>query len=115
MAGKMTIPIERDTDYAVGDRVEIEIDGEVQPDRVLMFDSVSARTVALSGTPDPLLHETLARFPAGDYSVRLRGVDQAGNAGSWSTAQTIQHRPATEAPSGLVVSGGSLAGVWVDE
>lgn len=114
MAGKITIPIVRDTNYGVGDLVELEIDSVVQPDRIVMFDSVATREAAAGGTPGPLMHETLARFAAGDYSVRLRGVDAIGNAGTWMTAQTIEHRPRPETPTGLALSAGSLTGVWVD-
>lgn len=114
MAGKMTIPVVRDTDYEVGARLELEIDSAVQPDLIQMWDTPSQRQEALGETPDPLLHQTLARFPAGDYSVRLRGIDLAGNIGSWSTAQTIRHRPQPEAPTDLAIVGTELQGSWED-
>lgn len=115
MAGQMMIPIVRDTDYAYGDLVEIEIEGEVQPDRILMWDSVSEREEAIGGTPSPLMHQTLARFGAGDYSVRVRGVDLIGNAGAWSVAQIIEHRPTPEPPTALAISGDDLTGTWLDQ
>lgn len=114
MAGKITIPIVRDTDYQFGDRLELEVDGQVQPDLIQMWDSAAERAEAEGGTPDPLMHETLARFPAGDYAVRLRGIDLAGNVGNWSAAQTIRHRPQPERPTGLVISGSELQGSWAD-
>jgi hypothetical protein len=114
MAGKITIPIVRNVTYVLGDRVEIEIDGAVQPDYVPMIDAVAAATIAGGGTPGALLHETLARFPAGDYSVRLRGVDAIGNVGDWMAPQTLEHRPLPETPAGLALSGGNLTGVWID-
>lgn len=114
MAGKITVPITRDTDYAVGDRVELEVEGAVQPDLIMMWDSAAERTEAAGGDPDPLMHETLARFPAGDYDVRLRGIDLAGNVGDWSGVTTIEHRPTPAAPTGLAVSGDDLSGDWED-
>jgi hypothetical protein len=114
MAGPITIPIERDAGYAVGERIEVEVAGVVQPDLVLMWDSGAALIEAGGGTPAELRHVTLSRFVAGDYSVRLRGIDLAGNVGDWSSAVVIEHRPKPAAPTGLVVVGDELRGDWVD-
>lgn len=114
MAGRMTIPIVRDTDYELGDTMALEIDSAVQPDLIQMWSSEAEREQALTGSPLPVMHQTLARFPAGDYSVRLRGMDLAGNVGSWSAAQVIRHRPTPEPPTGLVIVGTELRGDWED-
>lgn len=112
MAEQITIPIERDPDYLASDRVELEIDSVVQPDLIKLLDAVAEREIAAGDPPSVLMYRTLRRFVAGDYSVRLRGVDAAGNASAWSAAVTIEHRPEPEAAIGLAVSGGSLTGTW---
>lgn len=115
MAGSMKVPVVRDAvNYGEDDWLEIEIEGQVQPDLVRMFDTAAARAAALSGDPGVLIHQTLARFPAGDYDVRVRGVDALGNVGDWSAVTTIPHRPTPETPSALAIVGDELVGEWSD-
>lgn len=116
MAGKITIPITRDTGYELEDRIELEIDGSVQPDLIQMWPDATTRDGAVAGaTVGPLMHETLASFSAGDYSVRVRGVDGKGNAGAWSAATVIEHRPTPATPTNLELDEGDLTGDWSDE
>ncbi len=115
MAEKITIPIIRDTAYQLGDRVEIEIDGQAQPDRIYLWLSETTRDAVVAGaTVGPLLHQTLGRFPAGDYDLRLRGIDQPGNVGDWSTTVIIEHRPTPPPPTDLAIAGDNLTGNWSD-
>lgn len=116
MAGKITIPIIRDVSYEVGDRVELEIDSAVQPDRIYIWPDETARDAVVDGdTIAPVMHQTLVRFPAGDYNIRLRGIDVAGNPGDWSAATTIEHRPTPDAPESLAIDGDNLTGTWTDD
>lgn len=47
-------------------------------------------------------------FAAGDYTVRVRAVDEAGNVGAWGEAFVVKHRPRPSGVAGLAVSGDEL-------
>lgn len=141
MAEKITLQIMRDRDYLVDDWIEIEINSVVQPDRVRVWGQSRVnqgygKNGMLqcgygfgAGLPyglgvygfgyygqgaDVLAHKTMNEFVAGDYTVRARCVDGAGNVGSWSELETVEHRPDPPAPESLEFTNNTLAWTWSD-
>ena len=138
MAERLKITMVRGVGYGAGELVQIEVDGVLQPDRVVMW-SASRESVgwgrggwgeggdgfghagrarfgegvfgyeSLGVSGGGLIeHRTVGRFAAGDYVVRLRGVDVVGNAGPWGEAFVVRHRPRPAPPTGVGVSGDML-------
>lgn len=141
MAEPMTITIIRDPVYLGDTTIELEVDGVVQPDRIVPwgfardtmgegfgresetgegFGQWARYGEGISdygwdgGGASTLDHRTTASFVAGDYPVRMRAIDGKGNAGDWSESKTIKHRPNPPAPTGLNVTAGLLLWNWSD-
>ncbi len=138
MAQRMTIPIVATPEYLPRDVLEVEIDGDVQPDRIIVADpernaqgfgfelptltpfgrlalspAVTPFGLGLFGVGAKLIeYQTRASFDAGDYSVRIRARDALGNVSAWSSAYTLEHRPEPGPPRNLTVSGMTLGWVW---
>lgn len=139
MSERMTISFVVDPDWEPGVRVQLEVGGVVQPDRVLplsgrerqvlgflelgafMLGHSAAVTLGEGRLGDGTLgigarqidHTTLNRFDAGDYAVRLRTFDRLGNAGAWSEPVTIEHRPAPTPPRRVRVNAAGDALTWL--
>lgn len=113
MAQPMSITIQRDPLYTCFDTMELEIGGTVQPDRVTPW-GPDHETAGSTPAGTNFTTRTINRFVAGDYSVRARGIDAAGNVSSWSSAVTVQHRPTPPAPESLTITGGVLGWTWSD-
>ncbi|MEM1207753.1 MAG: hypothetical protein AAGI54_00670 [Planctomycetota bacterium] len=140
MALPLTLTLLRDPDLLTTDRLELEIDGVLQPDRLRA--QPTARTLQGFGlTPHqsagfgfvPALpfgegrfaagyfgtgattftHTTLRSFDAGAYAVRVRAVDPLGNAGPWSDPVSIAHAAPPDPPHSLAVSPDGLRLTWV--
>jgi hypothetical protein len=139
MAESLTIQIIRPPDVELDERASVEVDGAVQQDLVRLAGPGSRRrfgagrlfgrgTFGISrgmtfgdglfgagyfgqGT-DVVAHQTLATFVAGDYSVRIRRVDAIGNAGAWTSATNLKHRPTPAAPTNLSLDGSTLSWQW---
>src|SRR3990167_6157365 len=106
MAQPITLNIPRNPDYYLGDTFQIEIDGAVQPDVLLAWGPTRATMGEGFGVEhqtgegfgnwkvygegiegygwdgngaDLMAHETTGAFVAGDYAVRIRGIDAPGN------------------------------------
>ncbi|MEM6394600.1 MAG: hypothetical protein AAF797_17675 [Planctomycetota bacterium] len=59
--------------------------------------------------------DTRTVFPAADYLVRIRAVDELGNEGPWSDGQIIPHRPLAAPPYDLgIPSNSTLTWKWSD-
>lgn len=141
MARSIDLNIIRDRDYLALALVQLEITSVVQNDRVLMwgpdresmgfgFGAQSACGFGFGvGRPfgDGIFgagylgqgaghidQATTGTFVAGDYALRMRGVDRYGNAGSWSTSENIAHRPVPPDPEDLAVTAGALTWTWSD-
>ena len=125
----ITIPVIVTPAYLPGDAIELEIDGTLQPERYPVaaagrerqgfgYGSASqtlfgalvlpGRDVAfgagLFGLGGFVLDlTTRSSFGPGDYGVRIRSRDEAGNASAWSSRFTVRHRPQPAAPSGLAI------------
>jgi len=140
MPESITLSYSIDPTWEPGVRVELEIDGVVQPDLIrptsgrddLVMGSQelgdfmlgSSTSEALGdgrlgdgclGLGTPLIeHRTLNRFPAGDLNVRLRTLDRIGNASDWSAPRIIEHRPPPNPPTNfkLNADGSALAWNW---
>lgn len=135
MAAPLVIRYVRHPDYLPGDHLELEVDNAVQgdrivpwgPDRALVGFGLTAAIQAPFGLGPALpfgeggfgygrfglgaeivVHRTLRPYVAGDYDVRLRSVDQLGNASAWNTAATVKHRPKPPAPRALRLDGAVL-------
>lgn len=140
MAEPLSIPVIRDPRYGPDDTVEIEVDSETIDGRYVLWDASRRRRgfgfgpfgAFAFGVIDPglgfgegvfaggafgfgaelLTLKTRPAYDAGDYSVRIRAVDAVGNAGAWSAAVTIQHRPDPPPPRNFRVSGDNLVWTW---
>ncbi len=140
MANALTLTVIREPDYLPADRIQIELDGAVQSDRIPAWDHSRARKgfgygnaretsfgvwmpppadtlfgAGLFGQgAGPLIHTTINSYVAGDYQLRARSVDALGNASNWSPAETIEHRPIPPAPTSLAIAAGVLSWTWSD-
>lgn len=140
MTQPITIPICRDPDYLPGDRMKLEVDSSLQPDRIQVHPHTREQQGFGHGHPHQVLfgrivltpdrvpfgagefgvgcsqldHETVTRYVAGDYSIELTGVDALGNEGPTSDPETIAHRPAPPAPKTLAITASVLSWSWSD-
>lgn len=135
MTAAIGMMVLRDPAYGVEDALEFEVDGSVQRGLVRLWDGSRSRlgfgrgafglepfgwlrprgfgdsAFGLGGFgvgADYAVVTTATRFAAGDYAVRVRGVDDLGHRGAWSAAVTIAHRPPPPPPHNLRVSEGTL-------
>lgn len=139
MAEAINIQFERSRRYGAADKLRLEIDSEEQTDRITIWsksrgklgyghgpygqgrygygkslgygNGAYGRGVYGQGA-DIATHTTQTEFVAGDYSVRARVEDEAGNVGSYSSAITIQHRPTPPFPTNLQITTGTSTLTW---
>lgn len=143
MAMPITLCIARNPAWSADDVLELEVNGQLQPDRIVPWGpqrrffgfgrGLPSRTpfgrwvipgnLTLFGQgrfgqgQSKLTHTTLRAFVAGDYTLRLRSRDarrETGNVSDWSDAFIVEHRPAPPAPRNLRVTAGVLAWDWSD-
>lgn len=140
MPDQITITIERDIDWLETDHLELEIDDEVQVDRITPWpgghryrgygetttESAYGQSTYLpygdgyygegyyGQGGDWLEHETVRRRVAGNYRVRTRSVDALGNQSPWSDSRVYAHRPTPPAPTNLTLTDGVLTWNWSD-
>ncbi len=141
MAAPLTVRFIRDFDYLQDDRLQLEVDGLLQPDSVTIWtalrdhlgfgrdaDSSSGFGFATglafgSGAfgagyfgqgAEIAEHRSVRRFVAGDYAIRMRAIDALGNLGDWSIVVTLEHRPPPPPPFNLALTGNTLTWDWSD-
>ena len=141
MAEPLSIRVIQSHALRVDDRVELEVDGQAEPDQYRVWGPRRHRVgfgraafgrhgfgrgVGIGfgrglfgrgrfgqGAAAVTL-QTRTSFVAADYSVRSRAVDHHGNAGAWSAALTVPHRPDPPAPTNLAIDSGDLTWSWSD-
>ena len=139
MPEPLTLQLEQSRRYLPGDYAQVEVDGEVQSDafviwgadryeygfgrgpfgrgrlgygRALTFGRGSMGRGTMGQGARVLTFRTRAKFQDGDYSIRLRVIDRLGNAGAWSAAVTLNHRPVPPPPFDLKIVSGDLRFKW---
>lgn len=136
MAQGLAFSIIADGDYTRRDRLQVEVDGVVLSDRILLYTGpengygqaaqqecgygfwpgdgygIGVYGAGFYGVGAPWLDVvTATAFPAGDYQVRYRVIDGApggGNIGDWSDLFTIHHRPTPGPPRNFRLADGLL-------
>ena len=135
MGMPLFIQIIRDPSYTPGENLQVEVNGELQPDLVpywaagrqragFGYDDTERSAFGTATTPPfgdgvfgyagfedetaVLEHRTVKAFRAGNYAVRIRGRDMLDNVGEWSEPATIYHRPPPPAVNRLRLDGSNI-------
>lgn len=141
MAAPLTVRFIRDFDYLQDDRLQLEVDSALQPDSVTIWTvlrdqlgwgrstdnnsgfgfatglawGAGAFGAGYFGQGAEIAeHRSVRSFVAGDYTIRMRGIDPLGNLGNWSISETLEHRPAPPPPFDLAMSGNTITWDWSD-
>lgn len=139
MSGPVVVDFEVDPAWEADARLELEVDGVVQPDRVnpwlgfarekMGFGRGSPHYTAFGvavfpvdqvgfgaggfGSGAPVVrHTSLENFDNGPKKVRVRAVDPAGNAGDWSPERVVWVLDPPPPPRALATGAGGLSWSW---
>ncbi len=129
----------RNPDAELGERLELEVSGTIQADRVSIrplrwpdrgygygsnvqgaygFAIGPGYGMGLYGRgyygvgTDTVTHATAAKFVAEDYRIRARTLTDEGNTGPWTDWVDVTHRPTPPAVSNLSLAAGVLSWQW---